>query len=160
MSIHAGSITIREARSHEAAQLSELALRSKGHWGYSAEFLAACVDELTIHAQQIEDEQLDVVVAERNGEVAGFYALARVAETNFELQALFVEPEHIGSGIGRSLMNHALCRVASQSGTTLLIQGDPHAEEFYLAAGARLVGSSESGSIPGRRLPVYEITIT
>jgi len=159
MSIEAAPISIREARPHEAEHLSGLALRSKGHWGYSEAFLAACAAELTIHPQQIEGEQMDVVVAERSGKIAGFYALAPVSASAFELHALFVEPQHIGSGIGRVLLEHALALVATRSGTTLLIQGDPHAEEFYLAAGARLIGSRESGSIAGRLLPMYEIAI-
>ena len=40
-----------------------------------------------------------------------------------------------------------------------MIQGDPNASKFYEAAGARLVGTRESGSVPGRDLPLYEIDI-
>lgn len=158
MSIDADPVTLREAEPHEADQLSGLALRSKGHWGYSEDFLAACADELTIHPEQIESEQIDVIVAERSGEIAGFYALERMSRTSFELDALFVEPAHIGSGLGRTLMEHAFSMVAAKSGISLLIQGDPHAEDFYLSIGARKIGTRESGSIPGRLLPMFEIT--
>jgi len=99
------------------------------------------------------------VVAERNGEIAGFYALEKISANAFELEALFVEPEYIGSGVGRRLIQHALSIVAARSGTVLSIQGDPNAERFYLAAGAKLVGSRESESVPGRFLPLFEITI-
>jgi hypothetical protein len=44
---------IRPASPDEAALISSLAIRSKGHWGYSAEFLDACRDELTYTAAQI-----------------------------------------------------------------------------------------------------------
>jgi len=152
-------LTIREATPGEAECLSSLALRSKGHWGYSREFLELCRDELTIRANQIKDEQFDVVVAERNGEIAGFYALVRESARTFELHALFVEPKHIGSGIGRDLIRHALHLVATKSGTRLTIQGDPNADRFYRAAGARQIGSRESGSVPGRFLPLFEIRI-
>lgn len=151
--------TIREARPDEAEQLSGLALRSKGHWGYSQEFLELCRDELTIRADQIDDEKFDVVVAERNDEIAGFFALQRESPRTFELHALFVEPKHIGSGIGRDLVRHALQLVAAKSGTRLTIQGDPNADRFYKAAGARQIGSRESGSVPGRFLPLFEIRV-
>ena len=35
------TLSIREARPDEAELLSELAFRSKAHWGYDAEFLEA-----------------------------------------------------------------------------------------------------------------------
>lgn len=43
--------------------------------------------------------------------------------------------------------------------TKLIIQGDPNAERFYLAAGAVLTGTRESGSIPGRYLPTFAINL-
>jgi hypothetical protein len=51
--------------------------------------------------------------------------------------------------------------VAARSGTALWIQGEPaHAERFYLAAGARKIGSQESWSVPGGSwLPLFEIVI-
>ena len=42
---------------------------------------------------------------------------------------------------------------------TMTIQGDPHALEFYRAAGASVIGEMESGSIPGRFLPLLEIPL-
>jgi hypothetical protein len=41
-------VLIRPARPDECELLSELALRSKGCWGYDAEFLEACRAELTL----------------------------------------------------------------------------------------------------------------
>ena len=43
---------IRPARSGEAKALSDLALRSKAHWGYDAAFMAACRAELTVTPAQ------------------------------------------------------------------------------------------------------------
>lgn len=44
---------IRLARVTEAEILSDLALRSKAHWGYDAEFIEACRDELTVDASEV-----------------------------------------------------------------------------------------------------------
>ncbi len=77
----------------------------------------------------------------------------------FELEALFVEPVHIGSGIGRALITHAKNFIAESGGSTLIIQGDPNAERFYRAVGAQLIGKKESASIPGRFLPMLLIEI-
>jgi len=40
----------------------------------------------------------------------------------------------------------------------LRIASDPHAEAFYLACGAVRVGAAASASIPGRELPLLELT--
>jgi GNAT superfamily N-acetyltransferase len=66
----------------------------------------------------------------------------------FELQALFVEPMRIGQGVGRALMDHAKVFAANVGAHSLVIEGDPHAERFYRAAGGRLIGQRESNSIP------------
>jgi GNAT superfamily N-acetyltransferase len=152
-------ITIRDAAPDEAAYLSALALRSKAYWGYSREFIQSCKTELTYRPSQIADERYHFVVAQLDAAAVGFYALEAISPRQFELEALFVDPQHIGAGVGRQLMQHALDSVAAKSGESLLIQGDPNAEKFYLAAGAKLIGTRESGSISGRHLPLFEILI-
>ena len=153
-------LILRPASPAEAGQLSDLALRSKGYWGYSQAFLEACRSELSYSCGMIEDATFDFVVAEINRQIVGFYALSRVAGNDFELEALFVEPEHIGKGIGRTLLEHAKCAAANQGGTTIVVQGDPHAEAFYRAAGGVPIGFGPSGSIPGRNLPMFSIDLS
>ncbi len=150
---------IREARSEEAVALSELAVRSKGHWGYSREFLDACRGELTVDPARMATREYEAHVAVDGPRILGFYALEELSITAFELSALFVDPPYIGHGVGRDLLQHALRNLAAKGAETLVIQGDPNAVKFYEAAGARLVGSRASGSIPGRELPLYEIDI-
>ena len=154
-----GSISIRDAVPNEAASLSALALRSKAHWGYSREFIQSCENELTYEPSQLESSKSYFAVAQRGSDIVGFYSLEVLSARQFELVALFVEPKHIGTGVGRDLMRHALNAVAVRSGESLLIQGDPNAEKFYIAAGARRIGARESGSIPGRFLPLFEIPV-
>lgn len=158
-SIATRPITLRNASPHEAVQLSDLALRSKAHWVYPEDFLEACKNELTYRPDQISNATFDFVVAEMNGSISGFYALERLADQQFELEALFVKPEAVGRGVGRALIKHAIRSVAERDGKSLLIQGDPNAESFYLAAGAEKIGARESGSIAGRSLPLFEIRI-
>ena len=43
--------------------------------------------------------------------------------------------------------------------TTLTLNADPSAVPFYEHVGARIVGTSPSGSIPGRELPRMRIDI-
>ena len=148
---------IRPARPAEADYLSELALRSKAHWGYDPDFLEACRKELSVNTQYIGKHP--VYVIEGKAEPVGFYSLEHIGETEVELGLLFVEPGCIGSGLGRQLIEHAKKKAADSGYATMLIQGDPNAARFYLAAGGEPAGTSESGSIPGRMLPLFRIIL-
>ncbi len=141
---------LRPARPDEAAMLSALALRSKGHWGYDEEFLAACRDELTIPPDEVEARR--TTVAELDGGVVGMYTIDGDPPVA-ELGQMFVDPDHIGRGVGRVLWTHAVGRARAEGIHTLTIDADPFAEAFYLAMGATRTGSVPSGSIPGRVLP-------
>ncbi|NND47236.1 MAG: GNAT family N-acetyltransferase [Woeseiaceae bacterium] len=153
------SPVIREAYGHEAGLLSALALRSKAHWGYSPDFLESCRNELTVDESRIGSEDYHCFVVVERKSILGFYVLECVSERVYELDALFVEPAHIGTGIGRLLIQHALHTLSKRGAARLIIQGDPNATKFYRATGARQIGTRESGSIRGRYLPLYEIEI-
>lgn len=149
----------RQAMPSEAAALTALARRSKAYWGYSLEFMDACKAELTYTRQELECEATAFTVVEVDGVVGGFYALRRNSPSEYELEALFVEPGLIGQGLGRALMEHGKRVVRSLGGEFLVIQGDPHAERFYRAAGGERIGTRESGSIPNRYLPLFRICV-
>ena len=125
-------------------------MRSKAHWGYDAAFMAACVDELTITAEKLERDLFALAV--EGGKIIGFCRVS-IGRSHAELEDLFVEPERIGTGVGRALWREAE-RLAIVAGATCIeLDADPNAAAFYAAMGAILVGQSPSGSIPGRILP-------
>jgi GNAT superfamily N-acetyltransferase len=147
---------LRAARVEEAVMLSELALRSKAHWGYSAEFIDACRDELTVHPEQIAAGT--VTVAERDGAVVGMFIIGGEPPLG-EIEDFFVDPEHIGTGLG-AVMFAALRASAAEAGfTRLRIDADPNALGFYERQGAVQIGEEPSGSIPGRMLPLLELKL-
>lgn len=98
-------------------------------------------------------------VARRVGAVVGYYSLRGPGGGEVELDAMFVEPAHIGSGIGTAMMHHAVAQACRLGAGTLAIQADPRAEGFYRARGARRVGTGESGSVPGRCLPLPRLDL-
>ena len=152
-------VSFRNALPAEAAELSELAFCSKAYWGYPLEFMQACRRELTVTPQSIAGDEILYVVAVIQQELTGFYALEDFADTRIELGALFVHPKHIGNGIGKQLITHAKAHARKIGAHSMTIQGDPHALEFYRAAGASVIGEMESGSIRGRFLPLLEIPL-
>ena len=148
---------IRRARGEEAAVLSALARRSKAHWGYDEAFMRACVAELAVSVDQLRGGC--VWLFETDERPLGFYSIEQQSDDEAELVHLFVEPEAIGSGVGRRLLGHA-CRQALALGCRVLhIESDPNAEAFYRAQGGVRIGQAPSASIAGRELPVLEIAL-
>ena len=150
------TITIGRAVPGECAALSDLALRSKAHWGYDADFLAACRAELTVDPADVQ--RLRVTLAEESGEVVGFYALGG-GPPEGELSLFFVEPARICTGIGTLLWQDCLATAARIGLSRIRIESDPFAEGFYTGMGATRVGDVQSQSIPDRRLPLLSFDI-
>lgn len=133
--------------------LTDLALRSKGHWGYTEDFLEACRAELTVTPEMISS--LPVHVLEEGGRVLGFYGLREQGD-ELDLLYLFVEPSEINRGHGKMLWNHALKTAYELGFRRISIESDPYAEAFYRAMGARRVGDVASSTRASRTLPLLK----
>ncbi|MFG3256299.1 GNAT family N-acetyltransferase [Streptomyces sp. NPDC048172] len=145
---------LRRARPSEAEALTALTRRSKAHWGYPPEVLERLRELLSVSAEAIRDGH--VVVAERDGVLLGYYQLAGEPPDG-ELADMFLDPGVIGTGLGRTLWEHA-ARSAREAGhRTLTWESDPHAEAFYRHMGAERVGAREVA--PGRVLPVMRADV-
>jgi ribosomal protein S18 acetylase RimI-like enzyme len=147
---------IRPAQRDEAGALSELALRSKAHWGYDAVFLEACRDALIVSPVHVEAG--GVFVAEFDGTPAGFYRLGG-SPPEAELEDLWVHPETMGRGVGSALLAHATGSARERGCTSVLVESDPHAEGFYRSQGARRVGERTSSVDESRQLPLLRLEL-
>jgi len=154
------TLRLRVPCANDAEQLSALGVRSKAFWGYDAAFMAACRDELTVTPADLADPRNIWRLAEVDGRLAGYFGVVPCGEDgSCEIEALFVEPGDIGSGLGRTLFN-ALVKLARSFGyRRLIVQSDPNALGFYEAMGAVKIGQRASGSVPGRSLPLLEIEL-
>lgn len=152
-----GQSTIRRAEPGEAEALTALSLRSKAYWGYDESFMTAAAAELALSPERLA--RCPAYVLEAEGRVAGFYLLEPIDEREVELSALFVEPDAIGRGYGRRLMEHAITTAKRLGYRAMLVHSDPNAEPFYRAMGAELIGTVSSGSIPGRTLPLLRVDL-
>lgn len=149
-------IVLRAARPAEAAELTELALRSKAHWGYGQEFLDACRAELTIRPEDVVARR--ITVAESEERLLGFFSIDGEPPRG-ELGNLWVTPEAIGTGLGRRLWEGALSVARTAGFTSFEVEAEPNAEGFYRAMGAVRIGETPSGSVGGRVLPLLEVTL-
>ena len=150
----AGSI-IRRAAPEEADTLTQIALEAKRHWGYPEHWIKHWEADLTVSSDFIRDNQ--VYVAEKEGEIRGFYALS-VSGKKAELEHMWVTPGSIGTGVGKELFLDAMDRAATLEVREIEISADPNAAGFYARMGASQIGETDA-SIDGqvRKLPRLRI---
>lgn len=148
----------RKAEAADAPALSELAFRSKAHWGYSPDQLEAWRENLTLSSDWMSLHPIHV--AEIDGRIVGFFALL-AEHGQWKLEHFWVAPEAMGQGVGRSMLTHAMA-VAKQVGAReLIIDSDPNAEGFYRACGAVRIASLPAPieGEPHRERPVLRLAI-
>jgi GNAT superfamily N-acetyltransferase len=141
MSNRAESLTLRLARPEEHDELEELQRRASLELPEYRDQLIANPDAIHLPPAQIANGQ--VIVAELDGEIAGFAAVV-----GGELDGLFVEPDLWGSGIGRALAD-AAAHEARKRGLALTVVANPRARRFYEHCGFTVEGEVETRFGPG-----------
>ncbi len=141
-------ITFRQARPDEAERLTEIACRSKAHWGYTAEQMAAWRPAfLTVTPDYITKHSPLVALDDDCGLVA-FAALERGPQ-GAVLEHLWVLPGFMGRGIGSRLF-----RTIAGQANEFTFTSDPHSDGYYLKLGARIIGTVDSEH-QGRTLSLF-----
>lgn len=151
-------VRIREARIEDARALTEIAYAAKRSWDYPDAWMESWSAALTLDAAAIT--AMRVRVAEDDGGVLGFYALGGEGRS-VQLEHLWVRPDAMGRGVGRTLVEHALATAAGGGAEVLVIESDPNAEAFYLGLGAIRVGAvpAPAPGAPDRSLPVLHLAV-
>jgi GNAT superfamily N-acetyltransferase len=151
-------VDIRDAHPSDAPALTQLAHRAKASWGYPPEWLARWTADLTMTPEYLTAHRAFVAVHE--GRPAGVCVLDATAE-EATIEHLWVAPEVQGRGIGRALVEQALAQARALGVRHVDVESDPFAEPFYLALGARRIGSvpAPMPGDPGRVLPLLEFRV-
>ena len=138
------TLTLRLARPEEHEALEELQRRASLELPDYREQLLAHPDAIHLPPAQIANGQ--VIVAELNGELAGFAAVVGA-----ELDGLFVEPDLWGLGIGKTLIDAATLE-ARDRGLALTVTANPGARRFYEACGFSVEGEEQTRFGPALRM--------
>jgi GNAT superfamily N-acetyltransferase len=128
---------IVRAGPEDADTLRAICVAAKGYWGYPAEWMARWNERLRITPDYVGRNETFAAV--ENGLLIAWYALVLGWQKSL-LDHLWVTPERIGTGVGRSLFLHALDRARQAGSNYMELEADPHAVGFYEHMGARQVG--------------------
>ena len=136
MSKPADSLTLRLARPDEHDALEDLQRRASLELPEYRDQLLDNPDAIYLPEGQIANGQ--VIVAEFDGEIAGFAAVV-----GGELDGLFVEPDLWGGGIGHALVDAATYE-ARRRGLALKVIASPRARRFYESCGFVVEGEEQT----------------
>jgi GNAT superfamily N-acetyltransferase len=152
-------VEIVRATPELAAALTRIALAAKRHWRYPERWIELWTPELTVTGGYLAANPAYAAVA--NGEPVAFYGVVPLpAEQVARLDHLWVRPDWIGRGLGRTLFEHAVATAAALGARRLVLDADPYAEPFYRHMGARCTGE-RIGEVEGQRrsLPIMELEL-
>ncbi|MET7682101.1 GNAT family N-acetyltransferase [Streptomyces sp. NPDC005423] len=101
------------------------------------------------------------LVAERAGEVVGWschgpYRDGRLHTAEAELYALYLATDHLGTGVGRALLQESVRRCAALGHDRMflwVVRDNTRARRFYERAGFRADGAEEPFEVAGTAVP-------
>jgi GNAT superfamily N-acetyltransferase len=144
------SIRIRNASESEASVLEALQRRSSDVWEEYREQLAAHPDAIEFPQEFIDHGWARVAVLADDTPV-GLSVVIPDQVGAHELDGLFVEPDHMGRGIGRSLVEDACDRAREKGAHRLEVTVGP-AQAFYEKLGFHVAGTVQTRFAPAVRM--------
>jgi len=104
--------------------------------------------------ESVRNETTDIVVAEHEGEVAGF---GRVKVDDGTVTAVYVHPGHARTGVGSALLADLESRAAAAGQATLRLRASLNAVPFYERAGYERRQVQTHATTGGVELDVVEM---
>lgn len=148
-------VNIRRARPEDADRLTEIAFAAKRHWAYPEALIELWKADLVLKSDYIRNNR--VYCAQRGSELIGCCTIEQ-DDTHWWVEHFWVDPPHIGAGVGRSLFEHASTELTSLGADRFRVASDPNAEQFYVRMGGVRVGEQPTRP-EGRTLPVLEFRL-
>lgn len=148
---------IDRAKPEQAEALSRIALASKRHWGYPDRWIELWKPQLTFNPVYFEENES--WVAKTDNTPIAFYTLLE-RDGSAWLDNLWVLPEYIGQGVGKTLFLHALELSRQRGYKALRLEADPNAAGFYEKMGMKKIGERVS-EVEGQQriLPIMELDL-
>lgn len=134
-------LQIVRALPDDSADLKEIAIASKGFWGYPEDMMSKWAQSPIITPQSIAIAVVYKAILENSS--VGWYRLWDGSKIAI-LDDLWVLPAFIGQGIGRSLFMHAVSQARSEGSLAIELDADPNAVPFYEHMGCYKVGEKLS----------------
>lgn len=150
------NIQFRRAVPKESQLLTEIALKSKAHWGYNEAFMKECELLLHVPSDRISNDLVYVITMDER--VVGFYALLQTKKEAW-LEDFFLLPACMGEGLGKRMWYHMVSVARKHSIEIIEWDSDPYAAPFYERMGAEKTRDTATGANQ-RMLPKYQYIVS
>jgi GNAT superfamily N-acetyltransferase len=144
---------IRDAMPDEIEALKSLRRRSSSIWEADRGPLAADPGAAELPPDAIREQRVRVAVG-ANERLVGFSLVLPTRKRVCELDGLFVDPDFLNRGVGRSLMADVVERARGEHAKRLDVIADPRATGFYQRMGFHSAGQVTTWSGPALRMRV------
>ena len=168
------TVRIREGQPKDASAIAEVHVRS-----WQAAYRGQLTDEyldglnvedrLELHRRALErpPPEYRMWVAEDGGRVVGFAVTGRsedadADERTGELYAIYLEPERVGTGLGRVLFEHSIGDLRDRGfgvATLWVLETNEQARRFYETAGWAPDGTSASERVDCEMRPTVRYRV-
>ena len=152
-------ITIRTGDPDEGAQLREIALQAKRHWGHDQAALARWIAMGDFSPALFHEKR--VLVAEAAGDAVAWSSVitaARAGDVAW-LDDLWVRPAWMRQGIGTRLFHDSAALARRDGATRMEWEAEPMALGFYERMGGRIVRHTPPDPVWHRTLPVMAVDL-
>lgn len=124
----------------DAEELSNLANRSKRHWGYSKESMELWKQSLTITEDFLEKHT--VIKAMLEDEIVGFFALEEIQPTT-QIAQYWVDTPFMRKGYGSEMFNYLKSFLKSKEVEKVNLLLDPNGLNFFKKRGGVVLDKVE-----------------
>jgi ribosomal protein S18 acetylase RimI-like enzyme len=165
---------IREAGPKDARAIAEVHVRS---WqaAYRGQLTDDYLDELSVeerleqHRRSLEQPRAEwrTWVADDEGRVTGFAVTgpsedADAEPSTGEVYAIYLEPDRVGTGLGRELFEHAVADLRGRGFSTVtlwVLESNERARRFYEVAGWRADGTETNERVDCEMRPTVRYRV-
>lgn len=148
------TMEIFSAESQDLADINRIIIAAKRHWNYPEAWIQQWLPDLKVDDSTLQERAFWLL--KNNGETLALASCATLGNGAYELEDCWVDPEHMGVGAGKKLLEFVFAHLTGLSARELLIAADPNATGFYEKMGAQACGFRDS-TPEGRRLPLYKV---
>lgn len=141
------------ATPEDAEDLSNLAIRSKRHWGYSKEAMELWNQSLTITQDFLENHT--VIKATLEDEIVGFFALEKIQPVT-RIAQYWIDTPYMRKGYGSAMFKYAQNFLKNNQVNSVTLVLDPNGLSFFQKRGAKVLDKIQS---KGSNLFLYIVEV-
>lgn len=144
------------ARVEDIDELSDVAIRSKRHWGYSKEAMELWNQNLTITEDFLKSHT--VIKATLEDEIVGFFALEEIKPVT-RIAQYWVDTPYMRKGYGTVMYNYLKDYLKLRNVEKVTLVLDPNGLAFFEKKGAKILEKIEH-KVKNKFLYIVEVPVS